>query len=198
MCERGSAGHTAQVRGQRCYCLTHCNNTDEINERVSACVHSLHRGSSDICTIINHTHTHTQSLWALLWTLLLFYGLTCHDGGMTATLSEREERKWERVGAVGRCGFGVDGGEGEEVSVEKERGDERQAVKQVQRQREAATHQMCSLVTDSAWTAWKTIHVNSSVGLVISASQFILHFLHTVPAGTGRRQCASVTLSTVD
>lgn len=39
-------------------------------------------------------------------------------------------------GEVGRCGFGVDGGEGKEVSVEKERGDERQTVKQVQRKKE--------------------------------------------------------------
>lgn len=63
--------------------------------------------------IINHSHsrghTHTHA-----WTpgpLPLFYGLTCHDRGMTAVLSQRGG---EEIGEGGeeRCGFRADGEEG--------------------------------------------------------------------------------------
>lgn len=84
-------------------------------ERVRACARAgpgLHRSSSGICVIINHAHT--PCLGAVRLPPLLFYGLTCHDRGMTATLSEREGRKWGEGGDE-RCGFGVDrvGREGE-------------------------------------------------------------------------------------
>lgn len=86
-----------------------------------------------VSIIINHTHIHTPFLPGLLWPLLLFYGLTCHDGGMTATLSKREERKWEREGWRNVVSKWMEG-EGEKwVSVEKEIGDERQTVKLDQR-----------------------------------------------------------------
>lgn len=96
---------------------THCNNSAQINDhvRVCVCVHSVHWCSSDICIIINHTHIHTPCLRGPLWPLLLFYGLTCHDRGMTATLSKREERKWVQEGRRDAVSEWIEGGE--EVSV---------------------------------------------------------------------------------
>lgn len=106
-------------RGQRCYCLTHQHTVTTVPRLmtmyVSVCVHSVHWCSSDIWIIINHTHIHTPCLRGPLWPPLLFYGLTCHDRGMTATLSKREERKWEREGRRDAVSEWIE--EGEEVSV---------------------------------------------------------------------------------
>lgn len=162
--ERESSRHSAGQRSEMLLFNTasRCNNRAEINDCLcvcTVCVHSLNRSSYN-----NESHTFCTPLLAgLLWPLLLFYGLTCHDGGMTATLSEREERKWEREG-VEKCGFEVDGREGEKwVSVEKEIGDERQTVKLAQRsERETKKDQMCSL----------SIH-----------SSVYLYFQHTVNVG---------------
>lgn len=90
---------------------THGNNRAKINDRgVSVCVRTVCIGAPEMSA--QSFITRTPRLSALLWPLLPFYGLTCHDRGMTATLTEREGRKREmewmrdvvfREGGRGEC-----------------------------------------------------------------------------------------------
>ena len=152
----------------------------------------VQRISSSICIIINHkhtfTHAHTHTLSLSPPALLLLNGLTCHGRGMTATLSKREERKREKEGRRDVVSERMEGGK-EWVSVEKERGDERQTVKRVQRevrrerQRKTATDQMCSLSIWSLvqWVQRERLFMLIYVfGLSSVIQVLILPFLRTV------------------
>lgn len=145
---------------------------------VSVCVRSLHRCSSDICIIINHTNTHTDThtpcLPALLWPLPLFYGLTCHDRGMTATFSQWEERKWEKEGTGDVVSERMEG-EKRWVSVEKERGDERQIVKQVHREGREGVRKKDNNRPDVL-----TLHVRSAVQWVQCEKFFTLVYVFSL------------------
>lgn len=108
------------------------------------CAHSLQRSSSHISVIINHTRIHLVSRPSS--------GLARCFTASPATIEG-----WQPHSARGWRGNGRDvvSEEGEKwVSVEKESGDERQTVKQVQKKKEGESdrkkkdsHQMCSLCT---------------------------------------------------
>lgn len=71
-------------------------------------MHRLQKSSSDSSVIINHAYAHTLPYRALLRPPLLFYGLTCHKRGMTATLGKKGGEEMGEGGEE-RCGFRVDG-----------------------------------------------------------------------------------------
>lgn len=99
MCVWERAVDTAEVGGWRCYWLTHQHTvTTEprlMTGYVSVCVHTLHWSSSDICIIINHTHTYTHLV------SLPSSGLSCCFMASPATIEG-----WQPHSARGRRGNG--------------------------------------------------------------------------------------------
>lgn len=105
LCARECRGCSRGRRGQRCYCLTHQHGVKAKSRLMAPCVYMCVQLAYELHWYLfnnwshSHTHTHRPSLFSgLLWRLLLFYGLTCHDGGMTATLKVRQEREWRMEG----------------------------------------------------------------------------------------------------
>lgn len=105
LCARECRGCSRGRRGQRCYCLTHQHGVKAKSRLMAPCVYMCVQLAYELHWYLfnnwshSHTHTHRPSLFSgLLWRLLLFYGLTCHDGGMTATLKVRQEREWRTEG----------------------------------------------------------------------------------------------------
>lgn len=106
MCARERAEETAE--GQRCYCLTQYQHSPDEWPRMCPDVRTGPRRCPLRCPRGNESLAHLDS-----GPLLLFYGLTCHDRGMTATLSRREgEERGDGGQGRRRCGLRADRGGG--------------------------------------------------------------------------------------
>lgn len=139
LCARECRGCSRGRRGQRCYCLTHQHGVKAKSRLMALCVYMCVQLAYELHWYLfnnwSHSHTHTQTLALLRPPLASPAVLRPHlprrrdDSHAQSEAGERMEN-----GGKERCGFS-EWITGEWVSVEKERGDERQGVKQVQREK---------------------------------------------------------------
>lgn len=170
VCESESSRHST---GQRCYCLTYQHTvTTEMRLMtvyVSVCVHSLHRSSSGIVIYHTHIHTHLVSQPSSGHSCCFMASPATMEGWQPHSARGRGKRKWEREGRRDVVSEWT-AGRKKWVSVEKERGDERQTVKQGPEKRERETKK------DSHTPDVLTLHTQSPVQWV-QCEKLIMWFM---------------------